>query len=282
MLDPVDLLAQLVAIPSVNPISGGAHSDVCGTERLSEFLERLCGRLGLKTKQQPAGQGQYNVLARLDGDPPPEQGGSILLLDAHQDTVATEGMTVEPFRALLREGRLYGRGACDDKGPMAAMLAAVARLAEERPAPRPTVVLSLTVNEEHGFDGVKALVCCWREGAAPVLPRPPDAAIVGEPTDLQVVVAHKGVIRWQCTARGRAAHSSQPQAGQNAIYRMARVVSAVERYCDEVLPQQAAHRLCGPPTACVSLISGGASVNTVPDRCTSTIECRVPPGSSPE
>ncbi len=282
MLDVVELLSQLVAIPSVNPVAGGVQSDVCGTLRLSEFLEQLCGRLGLNTERQPAGEGQYNVLARLDGDPPPEQGGTILLLDAHQDTVAVEGMSIEPFRALLCGGRLYGRGACDDKGPMAAILAAVARLAEEKPVPRPTVVLSFTVNEEHGFDGVKALVGCWRQGSASVLPRRPDAAIVAEPTDLQPVVAHKGVIRWQCTARGRAAHSSQPQSGQNAIYRMARVVSAVERYCEEILMQKAAHRLCGPPTACVSLISGGASVNTVPDRCTISIECRVPPGSSPQ
>jgi len=281
MLDPLDLLARLVAIPSVNPLSGNPSSDICGTQRLTEFLEQLCSQLGLTVQRQPVCDGQQNLLARVDGDPPLEEGGKLLLLDAHQDTVAVEGMTIDPFRAVVRDGRVYGRGTCDVKGAMAAMIAAVARLAQHKPAPRPTVVLSFSVNEEQGFDGAKALVGSWQEGTTSLLPRRPDAAIVGEPTDLELVVAHKGVVRWQCTARGRAAHSSQPQAGQNAIYRMARVLVAIERYCEEVLSAQPAHWLCGPPTSCVGLISGGVSVNTVPDQCTISVECRVPPGSSP-
>src|SRR5262249_33706533 len=153
----------------------------------------------------------------------PEAGGRLMLLEAHQDTVPVGGMTIEPFTPTVRDGRLYGRGACDIKGGMAAMLAACARLAKERPAAMPTVVMACTVNEEHGFTGATALVRQWAESGG-FIPRRPDAAVIAEPTQLQVVVAHKGVVRWRCHTRGRAAHSSQPQMGDNAIFRMARVL----------------------------------------------------------
>jgi acetylornithine deacetylase len=114
------------------------------------------------------------------------------------------------------------------------------------------------------------------------LPRKPDVAVVLEPTGLDVVVAHKGVVRWRCHAHGRAAHSSCPQAGENAIYRMAAVVAAIERYARDALSAAAAHPLCGRGTLSVGTIAGGAGVNTVPDRCTIEIDCRFPPGQSSE
>ncbi|HKD35267.1 MAG TPA: M20/M25/M40 family metallo-hydrolase, partial [Pirellulales bacterium] len=117
---------------------------------------------------------------------------------------------------------------------------------------------------------------------APIFPRPPDAAIVAEPTRLQVVVAHKGVVRWRCHAHGRAAHSSRPEAGDNAIYRIARIVSTLKRYHEEVLIDASAHPLCGRPTLSVGTISGGISVNTVPDRATIEIDRRLAPGEEPD
>ena len=276
ILDPIETLEQLVAIPSVNAMGGLIEGPFVGEARLTAHLEDLFRRTGLAVERQPVAPGQENILARLDGD------DSILLIDAHQDTVPVEGMTIEPFRPLRREGRLYGRGACDTKGGMAAMLAALSRLAQERPAGRPTIVAACTVNEEDGFSGAERLPQLWAGGRSPILPRRPDAAVVLEPTRLDVVVAHKGVIRWRCVAHGRAAHSSTPEAGENAIYKMARAIAALERYANQVLPRTQSHPLCGRATLSVTMIRGGVGVNVVPDRCSMEIDLRVPPGQQPE
>jgi len=249
--------------------------------RLTDLLEQIFHELGLPTERQPIEPQRENILARVDGATPPEQGGPLLLLDAHQDTVPVDGMTIDPFRPWEAEGRIHGRGACDVKGGMAAMISALARLARERPAGCPTVVLACPVNEEYGFTGATGLAEGWAPGQSRLLPRPPDAVVVAEPTDLQVVVAHKGVIRWRCHTHGRAAHSAHPTAGENAIYRMAGVLQAVEGYAEEVVGRLGSHPLVGAATLSVGTIHGGVSVNTVPDRCTIEIDRRVPPGEEP-
>src|SRR6185436_1740612 len=119
-------------------------------------------------------------------------------------------------------------------------------------------------------------------GRSELLPRVPDAAIVAEPTKLNVVVAHKGTARWRCSTRGVATHSSQPHLGDNAIYHMGRVLAVLEEYARDVVPKLANHSLCGHPTLSVGLISGGISVNTVPDECTIEVDRRVLPGENPE
>ena len=164
---------------------------------------------------------------------------------------------------------------------MAAILAAVARLAHERPRPLPTIIVSCTVDEENGFGGVRRLTDLWAGGGNEFIPRRPDAAIVLEPTGLNLVVAHKGVVRWRTHAHGRAAHSSRPEAGENAIYAMARAASAIEEYA-AIIARAAAHPRRGSATVSVGTIHGGAGVNTVPDRCTIEIDCRPLPGEEPE
>ena len=231
------LLADLVAIPSVNPMGRGVAGDEVFERRLTDYLEQWFSRVGLETQRQTIEPGRDNLVARLDGT----AGAPVVLLDAHQDTVPVEGMTIDPFRPTIRDGRLYGRGACDIKGGMTAMLGAVARLAAERPKPCPTVLMACTVNEEHGFTGAQGLCELWSHvGARSILPRKPDFAIVAEPTELDIVVAHKGMVRWQCRTRGRAAHSSLPHLGENAIFRMAPVLTALERYHHDVLGHSAA------------------------------------------
>src|SRR5262249_32947910 len=116
----------------------------------------------------------------------------------------------------------------------------------------------------------------------PLIPQRPDAVIVAEPTNLNVVVAHKGMVRWRCHTTGRAAHSSQPELGENAIFRMATVLGALERYQREIVGTLANHPLCGRPTLNVGVISGGMSVNTVPDRSTIEIDRRLVPGEDPQ
>ena len=279
MIDTVEILRELVALPSVNPM--GRHDlTPVGESRLTEYLFTRLTALGLSVGRQTVAPGRDNLWARLDGDKPPESGGALLLLDAHQDTVPADNMTIEPWNPTVRAGRLYGRGACDVKGGMAAMIAAMARLAVERPAGMPTVLLSCLIDEEYQFGGVRALAAAWREGKGPK-PRLPDAAIVAEPTGLDVIVAHKGVIRWCCHTHGRAAHSSQADRGDNAVYKMAQVVTAIARYAREVFATRPSHALCGPYTLNVGTIRGGASVNIVPARCTIDLEIRVPPGGDP-
>jgi acetylornithine deacetylase len=144
----------------------------------------------------------------------------------------------------------------------------------------PTVVMACTVNEEYGFSGASALRGLL-DGEEEMIPRKPDAAVVAEPTDLDVVVAHKGVVRWRCHAPGRAGHSAQPERGDNAIYKMARALRVLEVYQREVVGTLGSHPLCGPATMSVGTIRGGISVNTIPAQCTIEIDRRLPPGEEP-
>lgn len=156
-------------------------------------------------------------------------------------------------------------------------------------------MIAFTVNEECGFSGASALCDLWhpeKRGAATItagtisphaiFPRPPDAAVVAEPTRFNVVVAHHGVVRWRCHTFGRAAHTSRPDAGVNAIYAMAKIVAAVEKYHLMLSTTSPEHPLCGRPSACVSTIHGGVGINTVPDHVTIEIDRRLGPEESPE
>jgi len=293
-LDPVETLQQLVRVPSVNPLGRVEVDASCGEARLTDYLQGLCEQLGWRWLRQEVHPGRENLLAVIPGSPPAGEGGELQLWDVHQDTVAADGMSVDPFGGELRDGRVYGRGACDDKGPMAAMIVALSRLSSaDRAAKRPTVVLALPVNEECGFTGAQAMCELWRPdrqatahttggtiSAAEMFPRPPELAIVAEPTGLQVVVAHQGVVRWRCHAIGRAAHSSRPHEGINAVYAMGRVVHAIERYQHKLAAAEP-HPLCGRPAVCVTTITGGVGINTVPDEVTISIDRRLGPGESP-
>lgn len=278
----IETLRELVRIPSVNPMGRPFSGPEYLEGNVTRYLAERFKQLNVPYEIQEVEAGRSNILARLDGDSSPEEGGRVLVLEAHQDTVPVEGMTIEPWSGELRDGRVHGRGACDIKGGMAAMLTAFERLAAERPAGRPTVVMACSVNEEYGFTGARHLARSFEDGSCSVLPRLPDAVIVAEPTLLDVVVTHKGVLRWHCHTAGRAAHSSRPEQGENAIYRMARLVTALETYAREQLPPLGEHPLLGTATLSVGLISGGISVNTVPDRCTIEIDRRLLPDEDPD
>ncbi|MBI3860644.1 MAG: M20 family metallopeptidase [Planctomycetia bacterium] len=279
-MDPVEILKDLVAIPSVNPMG----RDVSGPEflesRLSDHLEGFFRKLGVDFQRVEVLPGRANVVARFDRPGT----ATTILLDAHQDTVPTDGMTIAPFDPVVREGHLYGRGACDVKGGMAAMLSAFARLVAEQPDKRANVVMSCTCDEESTAQGARALARMWVDpGNSPSLfTAPPSVAVVAEPTDLNIIVAHRGAVRWKLQTRGRACHSSRPQEGVNAIYKMSQVLVCLERYAEEVGRMIPPHPLCGSPTLSVGRISGGISVNTVPDECFIEIDRRVVPGEDPE
>jgi acetylornithine deacetylase/succinyl-diaminopimelate desuccinylase-like protein len=295
-LDSVDLLQKLIQVPSINPMGHDIRGPNIGEERLTDFLQGQIERLGLPWLRQRVHPGRDNLVALLRGNPPVEQGGEFLLWDVHQDTVPVDGMTVDPFGGVVRDGKVYGRGASDVKGSMAAMLAAISHVASnERPSVCPTIAIALTVNEECGFTGVESLCNLFRPDeatdasviagtipAAKMFPRLPDAAIVAEPTEFDVVVAHQGVIRWRCHTIGRAGHTSRPEAGINAIYGMSRVVQAIERHHLDLRGNGPSHARCGRPSVCVSTIQGGVAVNTIPERAAIEIDRRTGPDEEPQ
>ncbi len=286
-IDVVDLTRALVRIPSVNPMGlPPDSSDIYFEHRLTDHLTEWLVSRGIRVFRQTAipadtASGtppRENLLAYLPGHPR----GRRLMLEVHQDTVPVAGMTIAPWAADIRDGRIYGRGACDIKGGMAAVLSAFWYCCQLPVNSRPNLILAFTINEEHGFSGATALQQLWTTQECDFLGGPPDAVIVTEPTELNVVVSHKGVIRWRCRTRGRAAHSSQPWLGRNAIYGMARVLSRLEYYATHVVGDLAQHAMVGCPTLSVGTIRGGLSVNTVPDTCEIHIERRLCPGESPE
>jgi acetylornithine deacetylase/succinyl-diaminopimelate desuccinylase family protein len=260
------LLADLVAIPSVNPMGRPLDAAVALEGRMSDFLEAWLARLDVKLERRPIAPGRDNILAYYDA---PSSRRS-LLFDVHQDTVPVDGMTIDPFRPAVEGGRLYGRGACDVKGGMTAMLLAFARLAEERPRGSASVVLACTVDEEFTHIGSSDLAKS-HPGA--------ELAIVAEPTLLDLVDRHKGAVRWRIATTGVASHSSRPELGRNAIYRMAEVVGHLAEYA-RTLAVSVPDPILGPPTLSVGRIEGGQSVNIVPDWCEIEVDRRLIPGET--
>ncbi len=194
------LLADLVAIPSVNPMGRPLTGPGYLEAGMTDYLDRWFRDLGVPFERQSIAPGRENLLARL------RIAGARAdhLFDAHQDTVPTDGMTIDPCRPHLDAGRMYGRGACDIKGGMAAMLTAFARLVRERPSGAASVVMACTVDEEYTHQGSSRL------GATP---HGAALAFVSEPTRLQIVNCHKGAIRWKVRTHGVACHSSTPHLG---------------------------------------------------------------------
>ncbi len=271
MVESTRLLRDLVSIPSVNPMGRPLQGPEIFEEGVTSYVETFFRGLGVRCERQSIVPRRANIV----GFHEPPGARSTLILEAHQDTVPTDGMTIDPFGARIEDGRLYGRGACDIKGGMAAMLAAFARLVREQPAGCCRVIVACTVDEEHTFLGIQRLVQDNLRGTGPI------AAVVAEPTQLRIVNAHKGVARWAVTTSGRSCHSSRPDQGVNAIYHMAALLPLIERYAGQ-LSRERRDSLLGPATLSVGRIEGGTSVNTVPDRCRIEIDRRLIPGETAE
>ncbi|MGL6097438.1 MAG: M20/M25/M40 family metallo-hydrolase, partial [Fimbriiglobus sp.] len=269
MLPPIPaLLADLVRLPSVNPMGrGDVPADIALEHRVTEYLEARLRELGVPVRRFTVAAFRDNLVAEYTPPTPPPFS---IMFECHQDTVPVEGMVVDPCGGHIAGGKLYGRGACDVKAGAAAMLTAFARLVREKPPGSAAVTLAFTVDEEHGLTGVRGLVAAGVRA---------DFAVVAEPTGLDIMTAHKGVAAWQLETAGVACHSSRPDRGVNAIYRMARLLWGVEVYAGE-LAKRPHDPALGPPTISAGVIHGGASANIVPDACRVELDRRLVPGES--
>jgi acetylornithine deacetylase len=257
----VELTSQLVAIESINPELGVGGS---GESELARFVAEWCERAGLETTLSEAAPGRPNVVAIARGT----GAGRSLMLNAHMDTVGVAGVT-DPFVAKVEDGRLYGRGAYDMKGSLAAcMLAAAA--AKERGL-RGDVIVTAVSDEEVASVGTEAIAATLQA----------DAAIVTEPTELQVAVAHRGFVLLEIETIGRAAHGSRPHLGIDAIAKMGRVLTGIEEL-DRRLRANPTHRYVGSGSVHASLIEGGQEYSSYPARCVLQAERRTIPGESVE
>ena len=260
MLDPtLRLLKQLVAIDSVNPsLVPGAAGEAAIARALVEELRSI----GLATEVQHAAPDRPNVVGVLEG----RALGRSLMFCGHVDTVGVAGMS-RPFDPAERNGRIYGRGAQDMKGGVAAMIGAARVIAESGGLDRGRLIVACVVDEEHASLGAEALVTKWHA----------DAGVVTEPTDLHIAVAHKGFEWVEVETEGRAAHGSRPGEGRDAILRMGRVLAELEAL-DRGLQAGRAHHLVGPASLHASLIEGGRELSSYPDRCALQLERRTIPG----
>ncbi len=223
------LLAELIALPSVNPAFLPPRHPHAGEKRVADFLAASAARAGLEVELQKVLPNRSNLIARLR---PKNKIKQTILLAPHLDTVGADGTKFIPQR---KNGRLYGRGACDTKGSIAAMLSALCELANSKSRPQETeIVFAGLIDEEHAQAGSRALVG-QASSLSPLFKKNrdrqdacPTLAIVGEFTNLQVVTAHKGSLWLELETHGKAAHGATPQLGKNAIHEMARIVDWLE------------------------------------------------------
>jgi len=265
----VELLRDLVAIPSVNP-QGNPGTDHVGEQSMAEYVADFLRGLGAEVAIEPVEPGRPNVVASFA----PKEPKARLAFAPHLDTVSVAGMTIPPFDPVVRDGKLFGRGSTDTKGPMAAALWAVRDWAQSpaRASSHIHWTFLALMGEEAGNDGAHAVA---KSGFAS------DLTLVLEPTSLGVVTAHKGALWLEVTTTGVACHGSTPDRGRNAIYAMRRVLEVIE---EKIIPDLAhhAHPKLGPTTVNVGTITGGSKINIVPDACRIEIDCRVVPGLDTE
>ena len=257
------LLIRYVGTHSVNPaVDGGA-----GEADLASLLFSDLRDWGFDPAREPVHPGgRDNVIATLPG----REGSPTVMFHAHLDTVGLSGKATAD--ALSTGGNVYGRGACDTKGSLVAMVESLRLLESVDVAERATVMLVGGIDEEVGGTGAQQLAAAHPEI---------EMAVIGEPTSLDIATAHKGVLRFDIATTGIPAHSSKPHLGRNAIYAMARVLDLLQtHYLTSLDP--AGHPLAGPATLAVTTIRGGSGFNVVPAECVIGLDRRVIPGENHE
>jgi acetylornithine deacetylase/succinyl-diaminopimelate desuccinylase family protein len=258
----IDLTTRLVQISTENPP---------GNEKpAAQFLKPLLSKMGFKTKTVLSPKGRWNIVAERKWG----KGGRTLIFNGHLDVVPAGNPSqwkYPPFKGTLSRGRIYGRGASDMKGGIASFIHALSTIERSKMRLRQgAVVLHLVSDEEsHGRQGMGFLT---QKGGIRG-----DAALVGEPTDLQPVIAQKGALWLRISTLGRSAHGSRPHLGVNAVEEMMKLMERLN-----LIPLETEHPLLGKPTLNVGTIQGGTKINIVPDRCEIEVDRRMLPGEKKE
>ena len=254
----VQNLSNMISIPSVNPFDTNDTSKPT-EEKMSNFFESCLLDLGLEPHSHLVSHGRRNVWGTLKGGGI----GPTILLAGHLDTVGVEGYT-DPFVPKIEGNKIYGRGACDMKGGLAAILETIRILIKEKISLKSDVIVAGVVDEEHAMDGSRYF---GQHGPKA------DLAIVAEPTDLIICPRHKGQICFSMKTRGVSAHSSAPENGMNAIYDMALVIKELEKLAED-LAQRQIDPISGNPSLNIGVIRGGSHHSTVPNFCEIEIDRR--------
>jgi len=266
---PVGLLRDLVAIPSVNPDGDhGADPDQTGVSACAEYVAAFLRACGADVVVEDVLPGRPNVIARFPCDHPEPESLPGILFGPHLDTVGIAGMTIPPFGAELRDGRVWGRGASDTKGSMAAMLWALREHRSQIPRLGARIVFAGFMSEESGQDGSRDFAARHAAGI--------DFALVGEPTGLDAVHAHKASWWVEVSTAGRAAHGARPELGDNAILKIVPVLETLEAFRRDTLPRFD-DAVLGSSTLSVNQCQGGTRANIVPDRCALVLDIRATP-----
>jgi acetylornithine deacetylase len=256
MPDPtLKLLCDLVAIDSVNPslVPGAA-----GEGEVARAVANHMRAVGLDVEINDVVEGRPNVVGVIEGRSP----GRSLMFCGHLDTVGVIGMA-EPFKPVERDGRVYGRGAQDMKGGLAAMISAAESIAKAGGLEAGRLIVACVIDEEYESLGAEALVSNWKA----------DAAVITEPTDMVIGIGHKGYQWVEIETKGVAAHGSLPQEGRDAIFRMGRVIAHLEALSRR-LQSLPPHPMLGTASLHASLINGGRELSTYPDHCSLRVERR--------
>jgi acetylornithine deacetylase/succinyl-diaminopimelate desuccinylase family protein len=260
--DVIKLTQELIRIPG--------HRSCDGQEKhVAEFIASTLETIGIEVSLQRVVDDRFNVIARIPG----EANGPSLMLTGHTDTVPAGHMEIEPFDGAIQDNKIYGRGASDMKGSLAAMICAMQAIKESNVDLKGDLVFVGAIGEETTSEGTAYLV---RNGPKT------DFAINGEPTNMEVAIAHKGSVLIQVTTIGKAAHCDTPWLGINAIEKTSKIVQAIaDRVPNEL--KQKTHKYTGPPTINIAFVSGGEwPYTTVPDESKIVIITGLLPGESKE
>lgn len=256
----IQLAQKLIRVPSFS-------GDTQGLSRIAAIISEEMKKMGFSVELIEAEKGLTNVIGTFRGS----AGAACLLFNGHTDVVPAQSggdWSVDPFSAEIKEGRIYGRGACDMKGGLAAMLAAPKIAFSLFPEYRGNLILTATVDEEiGGFRGLKFAV---EQGVKA------DMGIVCEPSDLKIVNVCKGLLQLRLRTKGKSAHGGVPEQGVNAISKMLKILMKLENYDFEQTP----HNVLGKPTVNIGRIGGGQRPNVVPDSCETEIDIRYLPGKN--
>ncbi|MCH7783170.1 ArgE/DapE family deacylase, partial [candidate division KSB1 bacterium] len=257
------VLVKLVQINSINPV---LVKDAPGESEIGSYIAGVLRSSGVETQINEIEPGRVNVTGVVKGSGT----GKSLMLNAHMDTVGVDGMS-DPFSGKISNGKVYGRGSQDMKGSIAAMLAAVKYITENNVKLNGDLIATFVADEEYGSIGSEQIAKQIKA----------DAAIVTEPTDLQVCLAHKGFYLFEIQTKGRAAHGSRFEEGVDANLHMGRILKELDSLSKNIKINKD-HPLVGPPSLHVPLIKGGTQEFIYADNCIIKVERRSIPGEKHE